>query len=107
MTSKNEIGFVICRDKQTGEMTRGPQSEGTPTRVDIILKCPPGSRREAFYHTHPLLAGGLGGKPRLSKTDIDVARRVGMGKSCVEVPGGELKCYAVTPRRLGRLGGRS
>ncbi len=88
---KNEIGFAMCRVRKTRQLVRGPVASGSPTRVDIPIKCPPGSDFEVMVHTHP------GGRAEPSSLDMRTAQRFGAKASCI-ASDTELKCHPV-PRR--------
>ena len=89
MAQENEVGFAVCRFPN-GQLTTGPVSTGTPTRVNIETRCPPGTKFEAIYHTHP------GGIAYPSDIDVNALRRSGAEKMCIEVPErGELACYSL------------
>lgn len=86
----NEVGFSICRVKATGKLVNGPVATGTPMRVDIPVQCPPDSRFEGLYHTHP------GGIAMPSAMDVRSAKQVGARVLCIQVPEtGEMACYTV------------
>lgn len=91
---RNEIGFALCRVRKTGRLVRGPVAEGTPTRVDIPIKCPPGSEFEVMVHTHP------GGKADPSALDRRTAQRFKAKALCI-ASDTELKCHPVS--RMGRV----
>ena len=89
----NEMGFSLCRTPK-GRIVAGPVASGTPTRVDISVACPPGSRFVGLMHTHPKLPNGQGGIPQLSATDRQSALRVGAKVSCVGTEKA-LRCFGV------------
>ena len=94
---KNEIGYALCRVRKSGRLVRGPVAEGTPTRVDIPIQCPPGSDFEVMVHTHP------GGRAEPSALDRRTAERFGANAICI-ASDTELKCHPTT--RAGRAGRR-
>ena len=91
---KDEIGFALCRVRETGRLVRGPVAQGTPTRVDIPIKCPPGSDFEVMVHTHP------GGSAEPSALDIRTGQRFSAKSLCI-ASDTELKCHPVP--RIGRV----
>ena len=90
---KDEIGFALCRVQKTGRLVRGPVAQGTPTSVDIPIKCPPGSDFEVMVHTHP------GGSAEPSALDIRTGQRFRAKSLCI-ASDTELKCHPVP--RIGR-----
>ena len=60
---RNEFGFAICL-LPNGNLVRGPVSHGTPTSVEIQLRCQQGARFVGLGHTHP------GGVAYPSRQDI-------------------------------------
>lgn len=89
----NEIGFSLCRTPR-GKIVTGPVFSGSPTRVDIAVQCPPGSRFVGLMHTHPKLSDGRGGIAQLSATDVRSALRVNAQVSCVGTEKA-LRCFGV------------
>ena len=87
--TKDEIGSAVCVVGRTGRIVRGPQASGTPTRVDIPLRCPPGSNIVGLYHTHPK------GVARPSHIDVAAARQSGLNTLCVQAVPGELRCFTL------------
>ena len=90
VTRKNEVGFTICRAK-SGKLTHGPMATGSPTGVNIPVSCPPGSRMEGLFHTHPK------GVAYPSDIDIRSAVKVGAKALCVQSDT-ELACFRITRR---------
>lgn len=86
----NETGFAICRTP-TGRLVNGPVSTGSPTRVDIHVACPPGSRFEGLFHTHP------GGVAQPSPMDIAAARQTGAAHQCI-LSDSEMRCFPTVGR---------
>ena len=93
LRSNNELGFVMCRLK-SGGATHGKVSTGSHTRVKIQTDCPPGSKLDGIFHTHP------DGVPYPSALDIRSARQVGARQLCI-ASGKDLRCYT-----LGKARGR-
>lgn len=84
---QNEVGNSICRTA-SGKIVLGPQAEGTPMSVNVPIHCPPGSKFEGIYHTHP------DGVPIPSQQDLRSGRQVGASILCIKVPNtGETRCY--------------
>jgi len=90
VTRRNEVGFTMCRAKGGG-LTHGPVVSGTPTSVDIPVRCPPGSSMVGLFHTHPK------GVAYPSDTDIRSAIKVGAKALCVQSDT-ELACFRVSRR---------
>ena len=87
MENINEIGASICH-RLDGKMVLGPVSEGTPTSVNVIKYCPPGSTFEGFIHTHPKGVPIPSGQDLLSGVQADVKLL------CINVPDtGVTRCY--------------
>jgi len=73
---RDEVGFTVCRTP-TGRLVRGPVTSGTPTSVDIVVECPPGSEPFALVHTHP------GGINTPSAMDVKSGQRFRMSAMCI------------------------
>ncbi len=86
----NEIGYSLCR-APSGRLVRGPMAEGTPTRVQIPVACPPGTTFEYLFHTHP------GGVAYPSNMDIKSGIRVGAKGLCIDADG-DRQCYLLRSR---------
>ena len=80
-----EVGFTLCR-ATGGKLVKGPTAMGTANKVMIPLQCPPGSRFEGFFHTHP------GGVTVPSAMDIKSARANGAKVTCIQNERG-IRCY--------------
>ncbi len=79
-----ERGYNVCRGN--GRYYRGPTAVGTPTNVGVPLKCPPGTRLVAVFHTHP------DGSPLPSATDMKTGRKHRIPYICVKARG-KTRCY--------------
>ena len=86
----NEVGYSLCR-APSGALVRGPMAEGTPTRVQIPIACPPGTTFEGLNHTHP------GGVAFPSSMDIKSGIRVGAKVLCIDADG-DRKCFRLKRR---------
>ena len=82
---RNEIGASICR-RPNGTFVFGPFATGTPTSVNVPIKCPPGSRFHGIYHTHP------GGVPIPSRQDIKSGQITGSKTLCINADG-RVRCW--------------
>lgn len=82
---RNEVGYSLC-ETPGGQLRRGAQAEGTPTRVTVPLGCPHGSQFIGIFHTHP------GGSARPSAIDLREAHRVGAKVLCIRNDH-EVKCW--------------
>ena len=83
----NEVGASICR-RPDGKMVLGPVSEGTPTSVNVLKFCPPGSIFEGLWHTHP------NGAPIPSTQDLLSGIQADAKLLCINVPDtGVTGCY--------------
>ena len=91
---RDEVGFTVCRVPGTGRLVRGPVTSGTPTSVDIVVECPPGSEPFALVHTHP------GGVNTPSAMDVKSGQRFRMSAMCI-ADDREMRCFPV-PQSEGR-----
>ena len=91
---REEVGFTVCKVRGTGQLVRGPVTTGTPTSVDIVVECPPGSEPFALVHTHP------GGVNTPSAMDVRSGQRFRMKAMCI-ADDRELRCFPV-PQSGGR-----
>ena len=80
-----EVGFTLCR-ANGGKLVTGPPAIGTHNRVNIPLQCPPGSRFEGFFHSHP------NGSTAPSAMDIKSARQHNADVTCIQNERG-IRCY--------------
>ena len=85
-----EIGAMLCR-MGDGRLTRGPVGVGTATGVQFPETCPPGSKIEGSFHSHPKSGGG---SPLPSAQDMREAGRIGMPNLCV-LTSEKTSCYEV------------
>lgn len=84
-----EHGYTMCEDAQ-GNFTRGPETVGTHSRVDIDVSCPAGYRPTGLFHTHP------NGTTAPSPADIRAARKHKIPQLCIGVPEtGDVVCHEV------------
>jgi proteasome lid subunit RPN8/RPN11 len=82
-----EVGAAICCDSKRCKL--GPVSKGTPRRVVISLRCPPGMKPVGSWHSHP-----NNGDSYPSSADIKNLRKAGLNISCVSGRQG-LKCFRI------------
>ena len=85
-----EIGFALCRARD-GRLVPGPVAVGTPWSVEVPLSCPPGTRLEGIFHTHP------GGVPHPSPQDVRSALQAGVRVLCIDADG-VMRCWRVGRR---------
>lgn len=83
-----ERGYVICQGRR---ISKGPVTTGDRHSVDILVRCPAGSRPLAIVHNHP--SGNLSPSP----LDIKTSREHNVPVICV-THGRRAKCYRVLPR---------
>jgi len=83
---KVEIGSPICCKGKICKL--GKASKGTPTRVEVELKCPPGFKPVGIFHTHP------GGRAFPSRTDIENLRKAKLPVSCIATER-ETRCFLI------------
>jgi len=81
-----ERSYTVCKSKRG--YSRGPTSVGTRDNVGIIVRCPPGSKPVAIFHTHPK------GHPLPSPLDLRTTRQLGVPNICVKT-GGKTRCFRV------------
>jgi len=87
-----EIGTLVCR-KKDGTLVRNGIHKGDQSSVNVSLKCPPGSRREALWHTHP--SGSL----QLSSKDIKTGKEHDIPFVCVSNgKKNSTRCYPIRKR---------
>ncbi len=91
---KNEAAFTIC--KCGNHYIKSSEATGTPDKVRLNVKCPPGCEIDGVHHTHP------GGTCELSKGDVMAADKIIKDfqlpelKMCVTVPEtGKSCCWRV------------
>lgn len=87
---KNEFGFTLCRTPR-GKLVRGKVHHGTPSQVVIPVTCPPASKLEGLFHTHP------GGVAFPSEPDIRNAFQAKIKVLCV-MNESALNCFRLIRR---------
>ena len=78
-----ERSYTVCKN---GGYSRGPTRVGTRTNVEIIVRCPLGSKPVAIFHTHP------NGNPLPSALDLRTTRQLRVPYVCVKARG-KTRCY--------------
>lgn len=87
---RNELGFAGCVTAN-GQHVAGPVATGTPTSVDIPLRCPPGAKLSYLFHSHP------GGVAYPSPQDIKSALRFQVPVLCI-ASDKQLECFRIERR---------
>lgn len=86
----NESGAALCRTS-SGGLVMGPISHGTPMGVNVKIQCPPNTKFEMIWHSHP------NGVPEPSSQDIKSLKATGAKAGCITAtaPGKapDTRCY--------------
>ena len=89
-----EWGFTVCN--KDGELVKGPEAVGHHYGVDVPVRCPPGAKPAAIFHTHPFPPG----LAEPSSADIQAAQRFRIPYLCIGQPeSGKVTCHRVPRKR--------